>query len=148
MFINISCAGPCNPCTAKRRKTCPCGATSSLVKCEVQLVCAGVCGKLLECGQHTCSLTCHAGACDTCQVMVTQGVRSDIKSSSVFFNYYSQCVSVVRVRARFSAVSMSEVLLISTVEKFATRNWIVVTTVARPCVTRAPVPRVLCPRRP
>ena len=77
--FNICCLGPCNPCTAKLRKTCPCGATSSMVKCEVQLVCGGVCGKLLSCEQHTCSLTCHAGDCDTCQVMVTQGVGRSLK---------------------------------------------------------------------
>ena len=72
----------------------------------------------------------------------------EVSCVSLIFNFVLQCASVVKVRVSCSAVSMSEVLLISIVEKFATRHWIVVITIVRPYVMKARVPRVLCPRRP
>lgn len=67
---------------------------------------------------------------------------------SLTFILYLQCVSVVKVRVSCSVVSMSEVLLISIAEKFATRHWIAVSIIVRLRVMKAPVPRVRCPQRP
>lgn len=72
----------------------------------------------------------------------------DVISVSLIFNLYLQCVSVVKVRVSCPVVSMSEVLLISIAEKFATRNWIAVSIIVRLRVMKAPVPRVRCPPRP
>ena len=72
----------------------------------------------------------------------------DVISVSLIFNLYLQCVSVVKVRVSCLVVSMSEVLLISIAEKFATRNWIAVSIIVRLRVMKAPVPRVRCPPRP
>ena len=44
-----------------------------MVKCELEFVCDGVCGKLLGCEQHTCGLSCHTGECNKCEVIVSQG---------------------------------------------------------------------------
>ena len=63
---------PPSPCTATLAKTCPCGATTKRVKCEVALVCDQVCGRLLSCGAHTCGDTCHVGECAPCQVTLRQ----------------------------------------------------------------------------
>ena len=38
-----------------------------MVRCGPATVhCENVCGKLLDCKEHTCNLVCHAGACPSC----------------------------------------------------------------------------------
>lgn len=72
---NILChPGPCPPCTAYVKKTCPCGAKSQDVRCSITepFVCEGVCGKVLNCGGHTCEKLCHSGPCGDCQQEVMQ----------------------------------------------------------------------------
>ena len=41
-----------------------CGTDPSTVQCD------NVCGKLLDCKEHTCSLVCHAGPCPSCEIPV------------------------------------------------------------------------------
>lgn len=43
-----------------RRQMVRCGTDPSTVQCE------NVCGKLLDCKEHTCALVCHAGDCPSC----------------------------------------------------------------------------------
>ncbi|ROT63990.1 putative transcriptional repressor NF-X1 [Penaeus vannamei] len=55
-------------------RTCPCGAKSQDVRCSITepFVCEGVCGKVLNCGGHTCEKLCHSGPCGDCQQEVMQ----------------------------------------------------------------------------
>lgn len=72
---NILChPGPCPPCTAFIKKSCPCGVQTREVKCSVTepFVCDGVCGKLLNCGGHKCEKSCHTGPCGDCQLQIQQ----------------------------------------------------------------------------
>ncbi|XP_069161853.1 LOW QUALITY PROTEIN: protein shuttle craft [Procambarus clarkii] len=72
---NILChPGPCPPCSAFIKKSCPCGAESREVKCSVTepFICDGVCGKLLNCEGHKCEKNCHTGPCGDCQQQITQ----------------------------------------------------------------------------
>ena len=46
------------------RQTVRCGTDPSTVQCE------NVCGKLLDCKEHTCLLVCHSGPCPSCEVPV------------------------------------------------------------------------------
>ncbi|CAH1183422.1 unnamed protein product [Phaedon cochleariae] len=66
--------GPCPDCVIMVGKECGCGATKPVVKCstDVEIVCEGPCGKLLECGLHNCKLTCHSGDCGLCDKMIIQ----------------------------------------------------------------------------
>jgi len=71
--LDLCHPGPCDTCSATVNKTCPCGGTSKRVKCEVDLVCDQICEKLLNCGQHSCTRTCHQGNCDPCDILLTIG---------------------------------------------------------------------------
>ena len=53
-------------------RTCPCGKTSQNGRCGTSPICANVCGRLLDCKNHTCQETCHKGACRGCAIQVTQ----------------------------------------------------------------------------
>ena len=69
-------AGPCAPCTAMGpTQDCFCGRNSSTKRCqdtdyEHGWSCGEICGDLLPCGEHTCSLPCHEGLCGACDVKI------------------------------------------------------------------------------
>ncbi|XP_071551737.1 protein shuttle craft [Panulirus ornatus] len=72
---NILChPGPCPPCTAFIKRSCPCGAKFCEVKCSITepFLCDGVCGKLLNCEGHKCEKKCHTGPCGDCQQQISQ----------------------------------------------------------------------------
>ena len=59
--------GPCPPCAASVRRSCPCGKTQQSVRCTAeQPLCDAVCDKVLDCGVHRCHQTCHREACRPC----------------------------------------------------------------------------------
>lgn len=65
--------GPCPPCPVTITRYCPCGKTSSRVRCSQYSVlpsCDKSCDKMLDCGLHKCILICHEGACSSCDVSV------------------------------------------------------------------------------
>lgn len=51
---------------------CYCGKHTREVTCEANIPivysCEAICGKLLECGNHTCKKLCHADACEPCSL--------------------------------------------------------------------------------
>ena len=69
--LDLCHPGPCNPCQASLRKTCPCGSLTRVTRCDTDLLCGGECGKLLSCGRHSCTATCHVGACQDCEERMT-----------------------------------------------------------------------------
>ncbi|KAM8715561.1 hypothetical protein ACLKA7_002588 [Drosophila subpalustris] len=66
--------GPCPPCQANVSRSCGCGRTNKLMQCAMKqpLQCEAVCDKLLNCGEHRCQQTCHAGKCEPCGEQVQQ----------------------------------------------------------------------------
>ena len=46
------------------RKAVRCGTDPASIHCDQ------VCGKLLDCKEHTCQLVCHAGECPSCSIPV------------------------------------------------------------------------------
>lgn len=75
--------GPCPPCSMIIELPCQCGKTKYLhescitcrkaVRCgtdPASIHCDQVCGKLLDCKEHTCQLVCHAGPCPSCSIPV------------------------------------------------------------------------------
>ncbi|KAJ4792936.1 NF-X1 type zinc finger family protein [Rhynchospora pubera] len=67
--------GPCPPCKAfAPRRPCPCGKNILARRCSDRtspLSCGQQCGRLLECGRHSCEKVCHTGPCESCTVLVT-----------------------------------------------------------------------------
>jgi len=70
-------SGSCGQCPQKEEQQCFCGKEhNSLRPCgsgifdtqdgTKKFSCGKVCGKLLACGKHRCTKTCHAGACSPC----------------------------------------------------------------------------------
>lgn len=63
--------GPCPPCLhIVGPVSCPCGG-SYTYRCgteDPQKTCENVCGKLLSCGNHHCTATCHYGDCAICMI--------------------------------------------------------------------------------
>lgn len=59
-------SGPCGPCPEEGERHCPCGkAVYPNLKCDEQApLCGGTCGKVLDCGVHTCQERCHYGHCN------------------------------------------------------------------------------------
>ena len=73
--------GPCGPCPSSTTRSCPCGSTLF-----PQLSCDGpdpgscgrTCGKILECGFHSCEERCHPGPCpgsSSCKSIVVKNCR-------------------------------------------------------------------------
>ncbi|XP_054002022.1 protein shuttle craft [Hylaeus anthracinus] len=64
--------GECVNCDKMIEQKCHCGKNKREITCQkdVSLVysCETVCGKLLECGNHTCTKLCHADACESCSL--------------------------------------------------------------------------------
>ncbi|KAF8307439.1 uncharacterized protein EI90DRAFT_3149114 [Cantharellus anzutake] len=60
--------GPCPPCPHLITKLCACGKTNvNNIRCSQEKVpCGKVCGRLLDCGFHSCGRTCHEADCGTC----------------------------------------------------------------------------------
>uniref|UniRef100_A0A8D8Y9T2 Protein shuttle craft n=1 Tax=Cacopsylla melanoneura TaxID=428564 RepID=A0A8D8Y9T2_9HEMI len=65
--------GSCQPCTQLLEQKCFCGTNTKSIVCsdnvELNYSCESTCGKQLECGNHTCSNTCHPGPCDLCYLI-------------------------------------------------------------------------------
>ena len=69
--LDLCHPGPCNPCRASLRKTCPCGTLTRITRCDTDLLCGQQCVKLLSCGRHRCPSQCHVGPCQECEERVT-----------------------------------------------------------------------------
>ena len=138
--LDLCHPGPCDPCRASLRKTCPCGALTQLTRCSNVLLCGGDCGKLLNCGRHVCTALCHEGPCQDCQLTVEQGKTSVVLYLS---NADYQSVTVGRPADRRSAVLRVESS--SPVKESAAGPWTVANTSAALSVTRATVLPVLSP---
>ncbi|XP_030765606.1 NF-X1-type zinc finger protein NFXL1 isoform X2 [Sitophilus oryzae] len=73
---NVCHAGVCDTCPLTKPRTCPCGKTKYQLPCtESTPTCPDTCGKLLECGIHTCNFRCHKDKCGLCLEMVTKACR-------------------------------------------------------------------------
>ncbi|CAD5118132.1 DgyrCDS6869 [Dimorphilus gyrociliatus] len=67
---NILChPGPCPTCQVMVSKKCRCGKISKKVQCcsQASFSCDEKCLKLLNCGIHACTATCHDGPCKPCE---------------------------------------------------------------------------------
>ncbi|XP_043669081.1 protein shuttle craft isoform X1 [Vespula pensylvanica] len=66
--------GSCPSCIAMVTKNCGCGKTSQTLQCcaLTLLLCDSVCGKILNCGKHTCEKKCHHGECEPCDKIIQQ----------------------------------------------------------------------------
>ena len=71
--VELCHPGPCPPCNANIKISCPCGGSSRFARCGTVITCEAVCGKSLKCGNHKCERKCHHGPCDECPVMIRQG---------------------------------------------------------------------------
>ncbi|KDQ13108.1 hypothetical protein BOTBODRAFT_188850 [Botryobasidium botryosum FD-172 SS1] len=60
--------GACPPCVVLTEKQCACGKeTVNHIQCwQEKVSCGKSCGKLLDCGFHSCDRLCHADACGSC----------------------------------------------------------------------------------
>jgi transcriptional repressor NF-X1 len=71
--LSHSCEQPCHPgpcakCALDVSMKCFCGKEERSVKCgSKRLICSKTCGRLLDCGKHTCAKVCHEGPCQPCQ---------------------------------------------------------------------------------
>jgi len=80
----ICCKGPCPPCPLSQERRCPCGKTTHSLPCTVATpTCGDTCGKLLDCGLHTCQSRCHRGKCGDCTEIVQKICRCGKKSKNV-----------------------------------------------------------------
>ena len=143
--LDLCHPGPCEPCQASLRKTCPCGALTRLTRCDTALLCGGDCGKLLNCGRHACTALCHEGPCQDCQLTVEQGKTSPLQCRVVLHlsNADYQSVTVGRPPDRRSAVLRVESS--SPVKESVAGPWTVANTSAALCVTRVTARGVLSP---
>lgn len=67
--------GPCPPCVVTTELPCYCNREVLSFRCaqltpglRTDLSCHQACGKLLNCGKHTCEKECHEGDCGECGV--------------------------------------------------------------------------------
>eukprot|EP00735_Rhodelphis_limneticus_P011594 TRINITY_DN4715_c0_g1::TRINITY_DN4715_c0_g1_i1::g.21263::m.21263 TRINITY_DN4715_c0_g1::TRINITY_DN4715_c0_g1_i1::g.21263 ORF type:complete len:914 (+),score=165.85,sp/Q9SY59/NFXL1_ARATH/35.41/3e-128,zf-NF-X1/PF01422.12/4e+02,zf-NF-X1/PF01422.12/0.0098,zf-NF-X1/PF01422.12/0.00056,zf-NF-X1/PF01422.12/0.00064,zf-NF-X1/PF01422.12/0.031,zf-NF-X1/PF01422.12/1.5e+04,zf-NF-X1/PF01422.12/8.8e+03,zf-NF-X1/PF01422.12/1.8,zf-NF-X1/PF01422.12/4.9e-05,zf-NF-X1/PF01422.12/26,zf-NF-X1/PF01422.12/0.013,zf-NF-X1/P len=69
--------GACPPCIVPREQECYCGRNKATRPCgeavrdrdegsKGEFSCTETCGRLLDCGNHTCQEKCHAGPCAGC----------------------------------------------------------------------------------
>ncbi|KAI0686090.1 hypothetical protein BC835DRAFT_1288606 [Cytidiella melzeri] len=70
--------GPCPPCQVTTQMPCFCGKKTLSFRCGIlaqsratALSCNQTCGRLLDCGNHTCESSCHDGPCVLCHVKET-----------------------------------------------------------------------------
>ncbi|KAG7999105.1 hypothetical protein I3843_01G290000 [Carya illinoinensis] len=60
--------GPCPSCPKLVKSVCFCGAVNDVRRCGFKkFFCNNVCSKLLDCGVHRCTETCHDGPCPPCR---------------------------------------------------------------------------------
>ncbi|KAL8161025.1 LOW QUALITY PROTEIN: hypothetical protein V2J09_012514 [Rumex salicifolius] len=60
--------GPCPSCPKLVKTRCYCGAVEDMRRCGFkEFSCKSRCNKLLSCGNHSCSETCHEGDCPPCR---------------------------------------------------------------------------------
>ncbi|CAL7952470.1 unnamed protein product [Xylocopa violacea] len=66
--------GECANCEKTITQVCHCGKNTREVTCQSNVSstysCENVCGKLLECGNHTCTKICHTDACEPCSLSI------------------------------------------------------------------------------
>lgn len=64
--------GPHIVCQSFVQRSCGCGKSSKLYQCSMKetFECDEICSKLLDCGVHHCSSSCHQGACTACDKQV------------------------------------------------------------------------------
>ncbi|XP_031827096.2 nuclear transcription factor, X-box binding stc [Nomia melanderi] len=64
--------GECPSCEKTIEQKCYCGKNKREIICQnnVSLTysCGNICGKLLDCGNHTCAKLCHLDACEPCSL--------------------------------------------------------------------------------
>ncbi|KOC68840.1 Protein shuttle craft [Habropoda laboriosa] len=64
--------GECENCAKTITQECYCGKNTREVTCQSNISfmysCENICGKLLECGNHTCAKLCHADTCEPCSL--------------------------------------------------------------------------------
>ncbi|OAD58748.1 Protein shuttle craft [Eufriesea mexicana] len=65
--------GECANCEEIITQKCYCGKHTREVTCQSNILftysCETICGKLLECGNHTCTKLCHPDACEPCSLI-------------------------------------------------------------------------------
>ncbi|KAJ8771971.1 hypothetical protein K2173_027148 [Erythroxylum novogranatense] len=73
--------GPCDPCRVLVNASCFCKKNVEVVLCGAMVLkgevkaeegvfcCNTACGRMLDCGNHFCSETCHPGPCGDCVLM-------------------------------------------------------------------------------
>ena len=68
--------GACPPCTSMAAgQKCFCGKTTYQPLCKDRNIgrsCENICGKLLNCGNHTCSIICHEEKCMSCPISIVK----------------------------------------------------------------------------
>ncbi|XP_052077440.1 NF-X1-type zinc finger protein NFXL1-like isoform X1 [Mytilus californianus] len=65
--------GNCGPCPRSGLRKCPCGKTEDSLPCTEDIpTCGDTCGKMLDCGIHTCPERCHTGSCGKCLNVATK----------------------------------------------------------------------------
>lgn len=73
-----------NTCPLTQSRTCPCGKKSYFLPCtEETPTCFDTCGKLLDCGIHTCNYRCHKEKCGPCLEIVTKFCRCGHHSKEI-----------------------------------------------------------------
>ncbi|KAI8618855.1 hypothetical protein BC830DRAFT_881728 [Chytriomyces sp. MP71] len=74
--VSVCHPGPCEKCDLVAPDVeCFCGKVVLRFRCaeveeSMDLSCRQVCGKLLDCGKHSCEKPCHDGSCWTCPIQV------------------------------------------------------------------------------
>ncbi|ESO08824.1 hypothetical protein HELRODRAFT_97768 [Helobdella robusta] len=85
-------SGPCPPCPKSGSRSCPCGKTKFDLPCTDDApTCLETCGKVLECGTHTCVERCHQGPCGMCRELVKKRCRCGKKEKVVHCHKEYQC---------------------------------------------------------
>eukprot|EP01117_Protostelium_nocturnum_P015566 TRINITY_DN6052_c0_g4_i4.p1 TRINITY_DN6052_c0_g4~~TRINITY_DN6052_c0_g4_i4.p1 ORF type:complete len:1098 (+),score=309.46 TRINITY_DN6052_c0_g4_i4:146-3439(+) len=70
--------GQCAPCEVPEQQRCYCGKKEEVRNCgsgrvstfngrKAHFSCAQLCDRLLDCGNHKCTLECHSGPCEPCK---------------------------------------------------------------------------------
>ncbi|KAK9499783.1 hypothetical protein O3M35_002755 [Rhynocoris fuscipes] len=76
--------GNCGPCPRTLPRSCPCGNETHILPCtEDAATCGGTCGKVLDCGIHTCSQRCHRGPCGSCMEFLEKSCRCGLHRKEV-----------------------------------------------------------------
>ncbi|CAG2239166.1 NFXL1 [Mytilus edulis] len=80
--------GNCGPCPRSGLRKCPCGKTEDSLPCTEDIpTCGDTCGKMLDCGIHTCPERCHTGSCGKVRTVGYIPVQRDLKLDLVARNH-------------------------------------------------------------